>query len=247
MNYRIDENLKSFLENKTISIVGPSFHLLNSSMGKKIDLFDFVCRCNDIFPWGYEKDYGEKYNILSLNCGTIDLLEFEKRFDFLIQNKEIKPEYLLCSVVKALGPDKWQEWNNEYISPVVDNLNKLNKYQIPSSWIGLQNYRILYNQLGSEPNSGFSTITWLLQYPIRELFITGFSFYSNANYSHLAYRPGYDYRGNESYKTGEFSHPQFQQKYFFKNVIMKKYGDRIIVDSFLNNLLDLKHNRVVNV
>ena len=244
-DFDLDPGLLELLENKKVAIVGPSPHLIGTGLGRRIDQYDVVCRVNEIHPSGFEDSYGNKTDIMFHNCGTdfIDQLG-EKIIESPEVSKQMK--YVVCPCVKAKGSDNdWNSWGDEHISDVVANFGKVNEYNTPFYWIGMKNYRKAFNIFGCEPNAGQTAILLLLEHHVSELLITGFSFYSQGDHPSLAHRPGHTYKGREDEKIGNPGHPQKPQIYAFKNSIYQKYKDKIIVDSFLDNLLDLKHDKVL--
>ena len=79
------DDLKNLVKNKTVAIVGPSPHLVNTGLGEFIDSHDLVIRINEILPSGYFQDYGSKTDIVFLNLGN-DWLEITIE----MINKDIK-------------------------------------------------------------------------------------------------------------------------------------------------------------
>ena len=59
--------LQKLIVGKRIAVVGPSPHLEGSGMGEQIDSYDIICRLNELFPTGLEKDYGSRSDILFWN------------------------------------------------------------------------------------------------------------------------------------------------------------------------------------
>lgn len=247
--YDLDPKLSQFLKNKKVAIVGPSPHLIGKGIGKIIDSYDVVCRINEVHPTGFEEDYGNKTDVVFHNCATVHVPQFinilEKAPPGIAENLK----YVICPCVKAAGSDNnWSTWSDEYISPVVSNFHNINKYNTPFYWIGMKNYRFVYNQIfGVEPNAGQTAIIILLSHMVKELFITGFSFYAQGDSPIQSTRPGHVEKKLENELVGNAGHPQGPQKNAFKNKVFKEYNNSIIVDSYLNELLDLKHDRIVKL
>ena len=245
MNFDKDDDLLKVLKGKKVAIVGPSPHIMGKSLGRYIDSHDIVCRVNEVSAVNYEEDYGSKTDIIFHNCSTVSMDDFS---DKLKKSKNISKglKYVICPCVKATGSDNnWHLWPDNHVSPVVNNFEKINLYNTPFYWIGISNYKKAYGTFGVEPNAGQTSILLLLQYEIESLFITGFSFYSQGDTPSKAHRPGHTDKGRENELVGNPGHPQDPQKHAFKNTVFRKYKEKIIIDSFLNNLLDLRHDRVV--
>jgi len=236
MNYQPNEGLLRLFKNKRVVIVGPSPHLIGGGTGAIIDSYDVVCRVNEVHPTGYEEDYGARTDVVFHNCGT----RFNDVFGQRLIEKSIISKYLkcvICPTVKAVGPDHWQQWPDNYTSPVVENFRKINVFNIPFYWIGMKNYRLVYDIFGTEPNAGQVAIYMLLKHEVKELFITGFSFYAQGDHPSLSHRPGHTNRGLEKEIIGNPGHAQAPQVNVFKNKIMNEYASKIVLDSYLSNLL----------
>jgi len=245
--YQKHSSIEKIINGKSVVVVGPSKHLVGKNLGKLIDTYDIVCRVNYIKAKGYVKDYGKRCDLFFYNCATLDI---EMMSDQFKQNPDVanKIKLVVCPVVKAVGPDRWQEWPDDFVSPVVENFKKINDYDIPYYWIGIPNYRSLYNDFGVEPNSGMLTIAILLYYPIEELFLTGFSFYQQqgGRYEDVYYDSYLPQQFRNPKWSGQRSHKQGPQIEFFISKL-KEHGSKIRIDSFLNNLLNLNHNNVLEL
>jgi hypothetical protein len=156
---------------------------------------------------------------------------------------------VICPVVKAYRDDNevWYSWGDNHISNVVNNFNKNNVYSLPFYWIGMKNYRFIYNMVRAEPNSGIMALGILLQYNIKKLFVTGFSFYQqNTKMMQDVYFDTYSTeKFKNDYKNIDMSqtHQQLPQILFFINML-KKHSNIIFIDSFLCTLLNLKYENV---
>lgn len=239
-----DERFLSLIKGKRVAIVGPSPHLINKKIGKLIDEYDIVCRVNEVGAFNFEEDYGKRTDIIFHNCGTDHIERFSENLkNNLETTKELK--YVVCPCIKAIGADRIEDFSDGQISNVVQNFNNINKFNIPFYWIGIEEYKKVYQSIGVEPNAGLTSILMLLSCNPKELFITGFSFYSQGDWSSLSIRPGRNILENEP--TGEYSHQQLPQKIFFINYIMKNFSNVITLDSYLNYFLDLNHNNLVEL
>lgn len=175
MYFQQDEKLLKLVQNKTVALVGPSSHLMGTNFGFEIDSYDVVCRINDTSAPSYEADYGHRTDIVFCNFAKNSLPEFEYKFKREIC-KDIKLTY--CPVVKFVGQDNdWPTWKPNTIPQVVVYGQKA-VGNVPFSWIGLSNYRYIFDYIGTEPNSGFSSILILLLHEPKELLVAGFSFYT---------------------------------------------------------------------
>lgn len=249
-NFVKDERLAKILNGKSIVLVGPSSHLVGRLAGKEIDKYDVVCRINEVMPKDYSLDFGTKTKVIFYNCARKCLSEFQYKMDRDAEyTKQI--EMVVCNSIKSMGQENWQTWGDNFIAPIVDDWNSINKYDLPFLWIGMKNFKMFHNAIGTEPNSGFLAILMLLQYDIKELFITGYSFYVQSNQIDGCYHG--DYIVNEVYTEENnpyrhfnawLSHNQNAQVDYFKNVVLKEYGDIVRIDSYVDMMLKLNHKNV---
>lgn len=242
MTLQIDEQLKSILKGKRVAIVGPSPHLLNKGKGPEIDKFDVVCRINNIVEEKYHDDYGKRNDIIFHCCPTMWIHNFASKLE---RNEETtkKIKFVVCPAIKAL---------HDGSGSVTENFKNINKYNIPFWWIGPSNYWNIRNQIGVEPNSGLTSIMILLNCEIEQLLITGFSFYaqyfSDKSYD-ACYYNGKDYNpGNDNgIRNPHLGHPQVPQMKFIANQLIPQYREKIVVDSFLNDILKLNHHKIMKI
>ncbi len=245
-----DEMIANLLKGRRIALVGPSNHLVGKGKGFDIDKYDVVCRVNDVYPFNYELDYGIKTDIVFYNCARYSNPEFVVKMNHDPKaTKKIKMVILMS--VKSLGQDNWESWDENYIAPIVKDWEDMNIYNLPFYWIGLKNYKMMYDDIGCEPNSGFLAILKLLQYDIEELMITGFSFYYQGNQIKDSYYNSYlvEYvytEDNYPYKNynAHKSHNQPIQFSYFKDKVLPYYGEKIKIDSFLDRCFKLNHSNV---
>ena len=246
MNYQPDQELLKLFSNKRVALVGPSPHLIGKNVGNEIDKYDIVCRVNEVHPTGYEKDYGNRTDVVFHNCGTRFIEGFGQR---LIEKSLISKylKYVICPSIKATGADNFTNWSENFQSPVVENFNRINIFNTPFHWIGVENYKLVHNLFGVEPNAGQTAILMLLAHQVSELLITGFSFYAQGDTPQISHRPGHTNKGLEQELIGNPGHPQGPQKECFRDKIFASHKDRIRVDSYLNELLLLNHINLLDL
>jgi hypothetical protein len=239
MTYEKNEKLSELIENKTVVLVGPAQYLMNKNLGNIINQFDVVCRVNYMAPSEFINDYGDRTDIMFYNCATSSLEQMKQHFqEYPDFSKKLK--LTVCPVVKVLGPENWTEWDDEFIAPVVKNFNDINIYNGDFHWVGMRNYKYLFNLIKCvEPNSGVLAMPIILEHNPKEFFVTGFTFYRNKNDS---YFEGYATKAQDW--RGVSGHPQESQINFFQKFIGQH---NIQIDSYLNNLLKLNHHNVRNI
>jgi hypothetical protein len=174
----ISENLKELVRDKKVVFVGPAPYLIDEGLGSLIDDYDIICRVNDIIPPSeIRKDYGSRTDVMFHNLGTPFQDGLKRKIESYPEDfKNLK--MVACPVIKSDYSDtNYLEWPDTYVSNVVRNFEALNVHKTPLSWIGVKDYKKLYHKIGVEFNCGVGGIAMLLNCPLKELFITGFTFY----------------------------------------------------------------------
>jgi hypothetical protein len=235
MHYQKNEKLSRLIENKRVVLIGPAQYLVNSGLGSVINDFDTVCRTNYMAPGKFTADYGNRTDIMFYNCSTASLGQMKQH---LLDNPSFakKMKLVVCPTIKVLGPEKWKEWSDDYVSPVVANFRSINVYNNDFYWVGVRNYKCLFELIGcNEPNSGIVALSMILEHNPKEFFVTGFTFYANKN----SYFNGYATKA-PNWK-GRSGHPQPAQIEFFRKHVL---AQGVKIDSYLNKLLKFKHNNI---
>tara|TARA_Y100001963_G_scaffold160067_1_gene267546 strand:+ start:2408 stop:3154 length:747 start_codon:yes stop_codon:yes gene_type:complete len=175
------KDLSSFVEGKRVAVVGPGGYLTGKNQGRLIDSYDVVIRPNSFsIPMELRKDYGSRTDIMFHNCGTpwmIGLKELiAKNPDEFDQLKMV-----VCPVIKADHSEtNFMAWSDDHKSACATNFSEVNRNNIPFYWIGVKDYKTLYNVIGCQPYTGILTIMMLSHHWPKELYVTGFDFYSGS-------------------------------------------------------------------
>ena len=99
---------------------------------------------------------------------------------------------VVCPVIKAdHSENDFMSWTEEHVSACAYNFKNISK-DIPFYWIGIKNYQGIYKQIGCQPYTGVMTICTILNYPIEELYIAGFDFYTGSRVYHEKYLSSID-------------------------------------------------------
>ena len=175
---QINSTLKSLVENKRVVIAGPAHSLTGKSQGPIIDDYDVVVRVNQFaVPEVAHKDYGSRTDIMFHNCGTPwmpGFREMAEKNPHELQSLKL----VVCPTIKADHSEtNFQSWPDDHISACAYNFKSIST-EIPFYWIGVKNYLEVYRTVGCEPYTGVMTICTLLHYPVKELYVTGFDFYT---------------------------------------------------------------------
>lgn len=222
------DKFRDFLENKKVIIIGPSPKLLEKEDGVFFDSFDVVCRIKKSFPVppDIEKNIGKRTDILITHLKMRSRLQDYDQNNFkkhkaAIFNKNLKFIYFplprfehfnrfyrvftkSCCDIKV--PLIHQETN--------DNLLKLRKE--------LNNY---------DPTTGIAGILGLLDYNIKELYITGMDFQKDGFVSY--------YKSSKEDKlckerTKEVHNMNYELEFFKK---LLKENSKIKIDDNLKKLI----------
>jgi hypothetical protein len=225
-------SLELFLKNKKVIIIGPSESLLLNKNKDFIESFDIIVRVNrGIEPTDKYADYiGNRTDIL-YNClyehpdngGIINIDYFnQKKLKYLVYHPRV--DFNGKSI------------NKDPISNAQNALKKLKKSNIQLNRINSDFYNSISSQVKCRPNTGYIAIFDLLNYDIKELYITGFTFYMDN------FMPGYkDHVNKEKFKNKCFTSKRHNQNNLW-NFLKKNYNNnpKIKVDKYLDKILKLE-------
>jgi hypothetical protein len=229
--------LLNLVRDKKVAIVGPAPHLTGKKIGNLIDSYDVVVRVNYFqTPKETKKDYGSRTDIMFHNFGT-PWLPALKELIYQYPEDFDNIKVLGCPVIKSEHSEiNFLSWPDDYVSNVVRNCEEINKNKVPFYWIGVPKYKQFYREIGCEPYSGTLVISILLSLTIKELFITGFTFYKNAKTPEELYFDGYKTKNHKNKMPGhseDSSEKSFN--YFIKTY--KENMDVISVDDVLDKII----------
>ncbi len=247
---KLNKNLFEIVENKKVAIVGPASYLQGAGCSKYFDDYDVVIRPNEIIPQkNMRSDYGHKTDIMFCNFGTPWMPGIERKIKSEDREQYFKKlKLVVCAAIKASHKDTdYLNWENTYVSDVVSNFNKINKYNLPFYWIGIEDYKKRHSFINAEPNTGFSAIIMLLHYPIKEMLISGFTFYQNGDKYEDIYCPGHmDEIDTKGRRFGHGGNANKNQIKCFKKII-KNHSHKIKIDSRMNHILGFNHNNILDI
>lgn len=234
----IDSRLEDLLRNKRVAVVGPAAYLEGSNSSKIIDDYDIIIRPNQFnIPEQLKKDYGSRTDIMFHNMGTKWIPGLKEQFD---QNKSdfFSLKMIVCPAIKAKHSDhSFMSWSDDHISECATNLYKITD-KVPFYWVGVANYKLMFKEVGCEPYTGVMSILTVCNYPIDQLYITGFDFYSGNKIYHSGYLASVDSFQEQSNKNAGGGHGGGCTN---KNLLCVKNryltDDRIVVDSVIKAIL----------
>jgi len=233
----VNEYLLELVEGKRVAIIGPAPHLENLGDGPWIDEHDIIIRPNQFYiPDKLKKDYGSRTDIMFHNFGTIwmnglkdNIIKYTEQFNSL--------RMLVCPLIYGTRgkEDNYMSWSENHIGDVVSNADRV-RGGIPFYWVGVKKYKNWIKEIGCEPYTGFLTILTILEYPIKELYVSGFDFYM----SNKVYFDGFanPIDGPVPSTGGEHGDGCSQRQIFtFKN-LLKKYEILKVDDKLKELILD---------
>ena len=249
LSMRKNEKLDELLSGKRVALVGPAPHLMGKGVGKVIDEYDTVCRMNDIIPMQHlREDYGGRTDILFHNFGTDFMCGLKQKIEEHDGREHWeKLKLVVCPTIKSVGADvDYLSWPDDHVSDVVKNFESVNDCDLPFYWVGVRDYKTLWSIVGQEPNCGMLAILLCHFYDVKELLITGFTFYkANGPQKLDVYCDGHwpsSVPDESDFRSG---HGQDRQLSCFKNLC--KSNDKIIVDEYMNQLLELNHPKTLDI
>lgn len=215
-----DKTYYDLLLNKKVIVIGPSPNLLNQNLGNYIDSFDLVVRLNQSYPLEnqYSNDLGTKTDILyhCLNedprCGNTI------HYDLMVEENI----FLSSPYPKNVSP-----FHNDVIKFETQNKNRISYHIIDTEF-----YLILASSLKTRLNTGTACILDLLSYPVKELYVYGFTWYKDG------WRDSYKTNGViENEIRNNPIHSQTPQMNIIKELALQ--DKRLYIDDTMKQILEI--------
>lgn len=168
LNSVIDKRYNEFLKNKSVVIVGPAAYIESEQLGDFFDSFDVVVRLNRSYPVTNKKCHGSRcdirYHNMSLNLSQGGPLMIDQMI-----NDDVK---YICSPF----PKHLSYFHNDIkkCESELENSN-INFHH----WADLEQFLTLHMILQTRPNIGTCAILDLLNYDIKQLHISGITFFND--------------------------------------------------------------------
>jgi len=227
MNER--EKYEEFLKNKKVCLVGPSptvknieYDLFrdNKEQVQKIESYDLVVRLNKSLPMppSLEQFVGNRTDII-YNCmspdpesgGFIDIEYLKDKISWLVSSLPNKPPF-------SFDISRFQNRNNGVLNFTMPKLEYFNKIE---------------QQMQTRPNTGVMAILDILSCDIKELYVTGITFF-RGGYAR-EYR-NYDEQQVLARMAAHGNHRQEPQIEYMKKVL--KSDPRVKMDKYLKEIVD---------
>jgi hypothetical protein len=164
------ENLKEMLSGKRVVVVCPSPSLEGLGEGELIDSYDVVVRINQKFKMSEEKekDYGTKSDILIGSFNSKNITECNKNYDYIKSFKR---------VIGVMPSSRY--------APKINFFKKMDKDGINCTLLDDRYIYKVFKDVGTVPNSGLMGIILLMNYDIKELYVTGLTFYNMGTFGNI--------------------------------------------------------------
>jgi hypothetical protein len=229
VQYQDIKMLENLVSNKRVIVVGPAAYLNNLNNGEFIDNFDVVVRINrgSLIKKNMINKIGRRTDIIFSNLNILD----NESSQFLDTNflKNIGVKLIYCAYPK-IRP--FTEDQQKYFS--------LYGNTFPVETIDTNFYMNINAAVNTRPNTGILAILVLLRMNLKNLYVTGFSFYNDGYYN------GYnDLKNNRSLKK-EITrfHNQKSQIEIVKKIFLN--NDRMFLDKTIISILFPSFTKIYN-
>jgi hypothetical protein len=227
-DYVKDEQLAKLIEGKRIAYVCPSPHLKGMKMGEYIDSHDLVVRVNQAYHMREEdwEDYGQRTDIL-MNCLNINKINaLRKNMDYARSLK-----YIVCPMVSM--------WDIQRVNDFLDETG--------TPWHNVCDGYLfkVFKEVGTTCNTGLMGVITLLNYDVKEVYVTGMTFFNMNTFGQVYYGKYYE----EALKNGNFNeasknipnfadlridiHQQVPQINYFHKMVYFHYDRKLTLDDYL--------------
>jgi len=218
MNGYLQENdgqFSSLVSGKRIAVVGPAPYMGSSNLGDKIESYDLVVRFNRSFPVpeNMTPHIGKRTDILYVVSKWLNY----KDESYVQAARDAGIKCIYISYPDPSRCNKQKEWMKDFVY-----------FRQPTAWEGSR----FTAMLQAKPATGNMGIIDLLSYPIKEMFICGFTFYMDGLY--------YDGYANEAHqkivmRAQEKRHkPQIQRKCMLR---IFHSDNRIVLDETMRKII----------
>jgi hypothetical protein len=227
-DYVKDEEFAKLIEGKRIAYVCPSPHLKGMKMGEYIDSHDLVVRVNQAYHMREEdwEDYGRRTDIL-MNCLNINKINaLRENMDYARSLK-----YIVCPMVSM--------WDIQRVHDFLDETG--------TPWHNVCDGYLfkVFKEVGTTCNTGLMGVITLLNYDVKEVYVTGMTFFNMNTFGQVYYGKYHE----EALKNGNFGeesknipnfadlridiHQQVPQINYFHKMVYFHHGRKLTLDDYL--------------
>lgn len=226
--------LYDLVKNKRVALVGPAPYLTKYKLGPLIDSYDLVVRVNDVCPFNYKEHYGARTDIMFHSMDTRCITTGQ------LKHKLNQDPDLTRAIQLVVCPGLIAQ-NHGDGGCTTTNFESVNTYNLPFINIKENTYLHYQRPLGCEPNTGFMTLLLLADAPVKELFLTGFSFYHGSTNLQTCYYADYIKEEHVQSPTPWRGHNQAAQFRFFAQKVLTNPTCILTLDSYTTTLFNLHH------
>lgn len=227
----MDKKYEKYLRGKKVVLVGPAWHTKGTLQKKLIYSYDIIVRMNfsfNVIEPKIRKDIGNEINVW-----------YSSLAEHFFLNKRMTYSSLKGMRKRGL---KWIA--NAYVHhrQGEQDLKEINKKPIPLHRVDKAYFKLLQLEVGPKVSVGLITIYDLLQFDIKELYITGMSFYDTSVIGkrktfYTGYHGSYGYKDELQYIDIDKDNHDFKKelKVFSR---WYKSDDRVSCDEVLEKTMD---------
>lgn len=239
---KIKKDYATYLNGKRIVIVGPAPHMRGWEQGEKIDSYDIVVRVSKGYEikGGYEiKDMLEKIKTKYKIDNSLEI-DFGSKIDILYQTMFSQwGSGINMPIDKLKNELKWvcASFPDKKHKSMIKEFIKYNNNRIPFHIVGKKQWEKLAKNMETIPSVGSSAMFDLLFYDIKELYITGFTFWQVKDKDGFFYYPEYFYEIKKHLRDDRPKGKHNSKKTFKHFIRSYKNDKRIKCDKILENLI----------
>jgi len=240
---KFNDEYRKYLKNKTVALVGPGWHTKNTKQQKLIDSYDVVVRINDGIELTkiYSKDIGKRTDILY--CTLKDTYFKKTSIGGDLYRKKIFTSRRIKEYNKII---KWITITHAFFhqSNVRKLIDMIKDTSILINLVEKDTFNRVQSGNESKISAGIITIFDLLQYEIKELYITGITFYDIDTIKvrkNKFYRSGYK---RKPVHIKAMAHDVKKELFFF--IELYKRDKRIVCDKSLKKIVNDNISKNIN-
>ena len=226
----IDRRYNNFLKGKKVAVVGPAEYVATSNQGELIESYDLVARINNgWFPPEELKAHTGTRTDIRYHSGA----EFPNSGGMWEMDKMIKHgvKYVAINYPRYL----------DYFHHDIKKFETLNEdYGVPfHCWTDLELYLTFHYYLGTRMNTGLAAIVDILLHDVKEVYVTGFTFYRTGFAKGLKPEKYYDDILSKEYdkvKETMINHAQIPQMKLLK--LLQQVDPRLKLDKEVTQILN---------
>jgi hypothetical protein len=218
----LDSRLQRILHGKRVALIATGRTLMGRRLGARICRdYDVICRINEVFPYEWEADYGNRTDVVFHSCAHTTMGNLRKS---LSHNRHVAQslQFVVACQRSANAEDNMlanlADVNRDYVAYGRDR-------QIPTRHVGDDFWVHIAGEVGKSPTSGTIAIAYILQHAPVLLTCFNFTFFREGNTHGVAHYPAYNEWGGEDYKAPSIHlHDCNRQEKWAQSMLAKHRG-----------------------